>query len=262
MYVRVRGEPRRAETRNERASEPARRTEGETERERKKRRVTDFESAWTRLARVRGCRHGGRGRKGGGERERHALEGERGGGRSENESVRIYVRARARACVYVCVRWEVSSERRGRGKKKRSRYTRGTFGGEGINACQRRGREKDGAEEEERKGSERAGGREESTKRVYGRRINRRERRYRRRIVRLLGQVVWILIVTHATDRSTRALTRFPPSVGTTTPGVTDTHQLALVRSHSLTRMHMHTPLPRDTTTHPSSLVHPREQRT
>lgn len=249
MCVRVR---RRAEKSGDkkRAGERARRTEGGTEREGKKRRVTDFESAWTSLARVRGCRHGGRGRKGGGERERRALV--RGKGQEREREcmylrarVRTCVRARARACM--CVRWEVSSERRGRGKKKRSRYTGGTFGGEGINACQRRGREKDGAGGGGgRTKGERAreGGREESMKRVYGRRINRQERRYRRRIVRLLGQVVRILVVTHATDCSTRALTRFPLGVGTYH---THTHihrqfyntpacSLALTRAHAYTR--------------------------
>lgn len=158
MCVRVRGEPRRAETRSERASERTGRTEGGTEREGKKRRVTDFESARTSLARVRGCRHGGRGRKGGGERERRALEGERG--RSENESVCIYARVHVCACVCVCMKWEVSSEG-GEGKRKGSDIPEGRLvGKELMHAKGGAGRKTGRGGERKGSGRAREGGRE------------------------------------------------------------------------------------------------------
>lgn len=68
----------------------------------------------------------------------------------------------------VCGRWEVSSEPRGEGKRKGTDIPEGRLvGKELMHAKRGRGRG-EGSEEGERK---------ERTRRVYGRRINRRERR-------------------------------------------------------------------------------------
>lgn len=97
-------------------------------------------------------------------------------GQEARARTRAYVIYVSSVCACERVRWEVSSERRGERKRKGADIPEGRLvGKELMHAKRGAGRKAGGGE---RKGSGRAGGREESTKRVYGRRINRRGRRY------------------------------------------------------------------------------------
>lgn len=101
------------------------------------------EPARTRLARVRGCRYGAKEeaekveKK---ERDVLSLEGERGKG----ARTKVYV------CVCVGVRWEVSSERRGEGKRKGADIPEGRLvGKELMHAKEGAGRKRWGGGERE-----------------------------------------------------------------------------------------------------------------